>query len=216
MQAPTRQMTGQAGWMQEMRYFYINLATRRLSPYEQVIWFYLMHRANNAFWKFPLVFSTNEIAGAIGISPSTFRRVREQLVEHRCIYYEQREGEKTARYYIFSQVNPGTLIGNVKRQDRPSDEDLQQGKVVIPKPEWPEIPTLSEEEVRAIAEKSLASAPGCKETAVEAWQRLNGAERQQEPKQVNTTEPYETYETERGYFSEKYGRFPRSKTESAN
>lgn len=55
-------MTGQAGWMQEMRYFYINLATRRLSPYEQVVWFYFMHRANNAFWKFPLVLSTNEIA----------------------------------------------------------------------------------------------------------------------------------------------------------
>ncbi len=86
MQAPTDDMTAQAGWLQEMRYFYINLATRRLSPYEQVVWFHFMHRANNAFWKFPLILSTNEIAGAIGISPSTFRRVREQLVEHRCLY----------------------------------------------------------------------------------------------------------------------------------
>lgn len=197
--------------MQEMRYFYINLATRRLSPYEQVVWFYFMHRANNAFWKFPLVLSTNEIAGAIGISPSTFRRVREQLVAHRCLYYEQEAGAKVARYYLFSQVSQGTLIGKVSRQDRPCDEDLQQGKVVITKQEWPEIPTLSQEEVRAIAEKSLANAPGCKETAVETWQRLNGAARR-EPEQVNN---HDTYEAENGYFSKMYGRFPRSKTESA-
>lgn len=194
-----------------MRYFYINLATRRLSPYEQVVWFYFMHRANNAFWKFPLVLSTNEIAGAIGISPSTFRRVREQLVAHRCLYYEQEAGAKVARYYLFSQVSQGTLIGKVSRQDRPCDEDLQQGKVVITKQEWPEIPTLSQEEVRAIAEKSLANAPGCKETAVETWQRLNGAARR-EPEQVNN---HDTYEAENGYFSKMYGRFPRSKTESA-
>lgn len=211
MQAPTDDMTAQAGWLQEMRYFYINLATRRLSPYEQVVWFHFMHRANNAFWKFPLVLSTNEIAGAIGISPSTFRRVREQLVEHRCLYYEQEAGAKVARYYLFSQVNPGTLIGKIAKPDRPSDEELQQGKVVTQK--WPDIPTLSQEEIHAIAEKSLASAAECKETAVEAWQRLHGAKRQQEPEQVNT---HDTYETEKGYFSEKYGRFPRSKTESAN
>lgn len=211
MQAPTDDMTAQAGWLQEMRYFYINLATRRLSPYEQVVWFHFMHRANNAFWKFPLILSTNEIAGAIGISPSTFRRVREQLVEHRCLYYEQDAGAKVARYYLFSQVNPGTLIGNIARKDMPSTEDLQQGKVIVPK--WPDIPTLSQEEVHAIAEKSLASAAECKETAVEAWQRLHGGKRQQEPEQQNN---HDTYETERGYFSEKYGRFPRSKTESAN
>ena len=211
MQAPTDDMTAQAGWLQEMRFFYINLATRRLSPYEQVVWFYFMHRANSAFWKFPLVLSTNEIAGAIGISPSTFRRVREQLVAHRCLYYEQEAGAKVARYYLFSQVSQGTLIGKVSRQDRPCDEDLQQGKIVIPKQEWPEIPTLSQEEVRAIAEKSLAAAPGCKETAVEAWQRRNDAARR-EPEQVNN---HDTYEVEDGYFSKMYGRFPRSKTESA-
>lgn len=223
-------MTAQAtGWIAETKYFFANLTVRPLSPYAQLTWLHLMNRANATFWRFPLVLRTNEIAGLVGISPSTFRRVREELVEKRCLFYAQKEGAKTASYYLFSQVNPGTLMGNI--EDPPADKALEKGKIIIPKKPKnppPDIPRLSPEEVHAIAEKSIATARGCKETAVESWQRLTGqaptvpvlSDKESEKTNKSNKKTVESAENkeeqpEHGFFFEKYGRFPRSKTETA-
>ncbi|MGO5130494.1 hypothetical protein [Mitsuokella jalaludinii] len=185
----------------EVRYFYINHANRPVSPFGQAVWSYLMNRANSGFWRLPLVLSTNEAAGAIGISPSSFRRVREELQEKRCLYFEQKDGEKCARYYLYSQMNPGTLIGRIAKRDMPdarwfvrigqvvqerfAEEDLPQKSGTdstgsadaagsqTEAPEPPEEP-LTPEEIHVLAGESLAHAPGCEETAVESWQRLTG------------------------------------------
>lgn len=226
-------MTAQAtGWIAETRCFFVNLTVRPLSPYAQLTWLHLMNRANATFWRFPLVLRTNEIAGIVGISPSTFRRVREELVKKRCLFYEQKEGAKTARYYLFSQVNAGTLMGTIEKADLPTDVDLAEGKIIIPKepPQPnPDIPRLTPEEVHAIAEKSIATARGCEETAVESWHRLTGQapsiptyqdlqdKKSEKNKDSNNKEKPEPQDepAEHGIFWEKYGRFPRSKTDTA-
>ena len=226
-------MTAQAtGWIAETKYFFANLSVRPLSPYAQLTWLHLMNRANATFWRFPLVLRTNEIAGLVGISPSTFRRVRDELVKKRCLFYEQTEGAKTARYYLFSQVNAGTLMGIIEKADQPTDTELAKGKLIVPKEPKnppPDIPRLSPEEVHAIAEKSIATARGCEETAVESWQRLTGqpptvpvlSDKESEKtnksnKTTTSTSENKEEQPERGFFFEKYGRFPRSKTEAAN
>jgi hypothetical protein len=234
-------MTAQAGWIAETKCFFVNLSIRPLSPYAQLVWLHLLNRANSTFWKFPLILRTNEIAGVVGISPSTFRRVRDELVKKRCLFYAQKEGAKTASYYLFSQVNAGTLMGNVA--DPPDAKVLEKGKLIIPKESkqpQPDIPRLTPEEVHAIAEKSIATARGCKETAVESWQRLTGRapsvptyqdlqdkkseknqdlqdKKSEKNKDSNNKEKPEPQEepAEHGIFWEKYGRFPRSKTDTA-
>lgn len=98
------------GIITEFRYFYQMMPVRPLSAHAQAFWFFLLYRANAAFWQFPLQIQLNEIAGALRLSRSSVQRARDELVKQGHVLYEHDAGSRTVRYYLISNVRPHSLM----------------------------------------------------------------------------------------------------------
>ena len=98
------------GIITEFRYFYQMMPVRPLSAHAQAFWFFLLYRANAAFWQFPLQIQLNEIAGALRLSRSSVQRARDELVKQGYVLYEHDAGSRTVRYYLISNVRPHSLM----------------------------------------------------------------------------------------------------------
>lgn len=160
-------------WVHEYRFFFQNLTVRPLSAIAQALWHYLMMRANNAFWQFPLMLRTNEIAGAIGTSPASVKRARLELQEHRYICFFS-HGSSAAEYYIFSNVEPQALFGLPEGDYEGARHLLEKAIAEAEERSAQAIDRHHPEyraEVRQAIMDSLASAPGC-ETVAEFRQRM--------------------------------------------
>lgn len=85
------------GIITEFRYFYQMMPVRPLSAHAQAFWFFLLYRANAAFWQFPLQIQLNEIAGALRLSRSSVQRARDELVKQGYVLYEHDAGSHRQR-----------------------------------------------------------------------------------------------------------------------
>ncbi len=102
------------GWITEIRYFYIRQTMDPLSAHAQALWHYLMYRANNTFWKFPLVLRATELSGALNMSVSSVKKARAELVNGGYLLHERQTGNRAAQYYLLSNVTPGKLVAPLK------------------------------------------------------------------------------------------------------
>lgn len=103
----------QADWITEIRYFYRSQYLRPLSTQAQALWHYLMYRENEAFWQPPIYLHAAEIHGAVGISLSSFKKARRELVEGGYLCHEAAVGNKAAGYSLLSCVVPGRVIRKI-------------------------------------------------------------------------------------------------------
>lgn len=99
-----------SGWITEIRYLYLQMMIRPLTPQAQALWHFLMQKANAIFWEFPLVMRAEELAGGCGMSLTTFKRIRAELAEKRYILWESQGSNRPAHYYVFSNVHPNRLL----------------------------------------------------------------------------------------------------------
>jgi len=99
-----------SGWITEIRYLYLQMMIRPLTPQAQALWHFLMQKANAIFWEFPLVMRAEELAGGCGMSLTTFKRTRAELADKRYILWESQGSNRPAHYYVFSNVHPNRLL----------------------------------------------------------------------------------------------------------
>lgn len=95
------------GWLSEIRFFYRRQSLRPLSANGQVLWHYLMYRANEAFWQWPVRLSLMELAGGTRLPPTAVKRARRELVEAGYVLHEEGRGRQPAGYVMLSCVQPG-------------------------------------------------------------------------------------------------------------
>ena len=109
------------GWLNEIRFFYKRQVMLPLSPHAQALWHYLMWRANNVFWQFPLRLSLAEIAGGTKMSASMVKRARGELTKGGYILHEAFGGNKPAGYWVLSCIKPGMLLAPKGKLQDPKD-----------------------------------------------------------------------------------------------
>ncbi len=102
------------GWISEIRYFYVHQSMEPLSAHAQALWHYLMYRANNTFWSFPLVIRVTELSGALNMSVSAVKKARAELVKGGYLLHERQQGNQAARYFILSNIRPGKVVEPLK------------------------------------------------------------------------------------------------------
>lgn len=88
----------------EILNFYIAHNCDRISANAQAMWHYLMYRANQNWWHYPLCLNVPEIAYAIKISNTSVKKARAELAQKGFIYWESQGGNKAAKYYIISHT----------------------------------------------------------------------------------------------------------------
>ena len=93
------------GWLREIKQFYIAHNSDRISANAQALWHYLMYKANENWWNYPLCLYIPEIAFALKISQTAVKRAREELAAKGYITWESPGGNKSARYYVLSRTN---------------------------------------------------------------------------------------------------------------
>ena len=98
------------GWMSEIRGFYGLQSTSPVSFGAQALWNYLMYRANAAWWAMPLVLRNEELQGALGMKPWTFKEARRELVEGKYLMLEPQGGPLPSRYFLLSCLRPGAVV----------------------------------------------------------------------------------------------------------
>ena len=103
-------MDSVGGWISEIRFFYKRQTLYPLSPHAQALWGWLMWRANEVFWQFPLRLSLAEIAGGTRMSVSMVKKARHELVEGGYLLHEKYGGRNMAGYCLLSCIRPGTLV----------------------------------------------------------------------------------------------------------
>ncbi len=103
------------GWIMEIKQFYIAHNSDRISPNAQAIWHYLMSRANENWWHFPMCLNVPEIAFATRMSIASVKRARAELAQKGYIKWDSPGGSKAARYYIFSRTD--SLYAGQKKQE---------------------------------------------------------------------------------------------------
>jgi len=96
-----------SSWFKENDAFYRSQALRPVSAKAQVLWHYLMYRANGAFWQFPLRLSEHELSGGTQLSLSSVKRARGELALAGYLCYEPGDRGHAAAYRLKSCVNPG-------------------------------------------------------------------------------------------------------------
>ena len=92
------------GWVMEICQFYIAHNCDRISVYAQAMWHYLMYRANENWWNYPLCLNIPEIAYATKMSISNVKRSRDELTQKGFIRWVSQGGSKPAKYYIISRT----------------------------------------------------------------------------------------------------------------
>ena len=98
------------GWLNEIRYFYKRQVAAPISPHAQALWHWLMWRANNVFWQFPLRLSVPEIAGGTKMSTAMVKRARAELVQGGYLLHEAYGGNRAGGYWLMSCVCPGKAL----------------------------------------------------------------------------------------------------------
>ncbi len=96
--------TKASGWVMEIVQFYIAHNSDRISVSAQAMWHYLMYKANENWWHYPLCLNIPEIAYATKMSISTVKRCRDELTQKGYIRWVSKGGSKAAQYYILSRT----------------------------------------------------------------------------------------------------------------
>ena len=112
------------GWLNEIRYFYKRQVTEPLSPNGQALWHWLMWRANNVFWQFPLRISVPEISGGTKMSETAVKRARAELVKGGYLVHEAYGGNRAGGYWLMSCLSPGKALaakGKFKEEQKGGD-----------------------------------------------------------------------------------------------
>lgn len=112
-------MSKHGGWIPETVYFYKQQTMRPLSTKAQALWHYLMYRANNVHWTFPIILRLGEIAAACDFSIASAQRAREELAKNYYLVYESRGGSRSAAYTVLSNIYPGQAV---QAGDPPKEE----------------------------------------------------------------------------------------------
>lgn len=96
-----------SGWISEITYFYRQQMMRPLSPKAQALWHYLMNRANEVYWNFPMLLSLPEIAAGCHMSDSAAKRARRELIDKYYLACEPQGGSRPSAYTLLSNLRPG-------------------------------------------------------------------------------------------------------------
>jgi len=91
--------------------------SERLSASAQLMWHYLMYRANENWWHYPLCLNVPEIAFAIKMSIASVKRAREELTQKGFIRWESSGGSRAAKYYILSRTGSLYAGQNQKKEN---------------------------------------------------------------------------------------------------
>ncbi len=105
------------GWIMEIKQFYIAHNSDRISTNAQAFWHYLMYRANENWWHYPLCLNVPEIAFAIKMSIASVKRAREELTQKGFIRWESSGGSRAAKYYILSRTGSLYAGQNQKKEN---------------------------------------------------------------------------------------------------
>lgn len=92
------------GWVHEIRAFYREHNTNRLSVGAQAMWHFLMVKANDNWWRYPICLNLTEIACGINHSLTSVKRSREELTCRGLISWDSHGGRSAASYYVYSLV----------------------------------------------------------------------------------------------------------------
>jgi len=117
------------GWIAEIKYFYMRQSLSPLSAEAQALWHYLMYRANAAFWQMPLILQTAEIAGAVKLSESSFKRARKALEEGGYLIVEAQGGRRQSHYYLMSCFTPGKVLEPARILKDADEKDACEKKI---------------------------------------------------------------------------------------
>ena len=82
--------------------FHILNTSERLSSSAQLMWHYLMYRANQNWWHYPICLNIPEIAYATNFSATSIKNARKELAQRGLISWESSGGNKGAKYYVMS------------------------------------------------------------------------------------------------------------------
>ncbi|MCR5175702.1 MAG: helix-turn-helix domain-containing protein [Anaerovibrio sp.] len=107
---------GNSGWLMEILHFHMFNTSERLSASAQLLWHYLMYRANQNWWHYPLCLNLPEIAYAINISISSIKNARHELAQRGFIRWESQGGNKAAKYYVMSLT--GSEYAGQRKEER--------------------------------------------------------------------------------------------------
>ena len=93
---------GNSGWLMEILHFHMFNTSERLSASAQLMWHYLMYRANQNWWQYPICLNIPEIAYATNFSATSIKNARKELTDKGLITWESSGGNKGAKYYVNS------------------------------------------------------------------------------------------------------------------
>lgn len=93
-----------SGWVPEIVQFYIAHNSDRISANAQAMWHYLMYKANENWWHYPINLNIPEIAYATKMSPTNVKRCRDELAKKGYIHWVSPGGSRAAQYYILSRT----------------------------------------------------------------------------------------------------------------
>lgn len=115
-------MDAAGGWLSEIRYFYKRQVAEPLSPHAQALWHWLMWRANNVFWQFPLRLSVMEMAGGTKMSQTMVKKARSELIRGGYLVHEAYGGSRPGGYWLMSCVSPGRELAAKGRFKKDEDK----------------------------------------------------------------------------------------------
>ena len=122
------QALARPNFIRECTTFFRRQTVDPLSMGAQALWHYLFYRLNEAYWAQPMFLTTNELAGALRISPGSATRYRDELAEKGYILYEHARKKHMGRYYVMSCDNPGEIL-RIKSPREQVEEDMIQTPV---------------------------------------------------------------------------------------
>lgn len=93
-------------YIAEINAFHKSLARTELSVRAIAIWLFLMDKANDTGWKFPLHLSEMEIRGVMSMGHEAFLNARKELADNGYIKLVSQTGRKKPHYYILPIVKP--------------------------------------------------------------------------------------------------------------
>lgn len=73
-----------------------------IASQDRLLWYTLMQIANAAYWQDPVCIPVSVLIAKSGLSKATIYRSRERLRELGLIAYEQRSGNQSAAYHLYS------------------------------------------------------------------------------------------------------------------